>query len=124
MYRNTDNFCLIDLTKSNTNYKLEVRDMKLFIKKVEVAESISLAIENILGGTSAKYPIRRTQITTLHITENRRSTPLNSLFNGPSPRRIVVGMVKAEASRGSIRSSHIKFEFFGFFVFFFFCGFL
>src|SRR3569832_194689 len=83
MYRNTDNFCLIDLAKLNVNYKIEVCDMKLFIKKVEVAESISLAIENILSDTSAKYTIRRTQITTLHITENRRSTPLNSLFNGP-----------------------------------------
>ena len=113
MYRNTDNFCLIDLAKSDNNYKIEVQDMKLFIKKVEIAESISLAIENMLSNTSAKYPIRRTQLTTIHITENRRSTPLNSLFNGPSPRRIVVGMVKAEASRGSNITSPFNFENFG-----------
>ena len=84
--------------------------MKLFIKKVKVAES---TIENILSGTSAKYCIRHTQISTLHITENRHSMPLNSLFNGPSPRHIVVRMIKAEASKGSTGSSPINFENFG-----------
>jgi len=49
----------------------------------------------------------------MHITENRRSTPLNSLFSGILPRRIVVGMVEAEAARGSIKKNPFLFNDFG-----------
>jgi len=87
--------------------------MSLFIKKVEVMDSIGVAIESMLQTTSAKYPIKRVQLTTMHITENRRSTPLNSLFSGILPRRVLVSMVDAEAARGSMKKNPFLFKDFG-----------
>jgi len=113
LYRNSDNFCIINNGTTTDSYKLEVKQMSLFVKKVEVMESIGVAIESMLQTASAKYPIKRIQLTTMHITENRRSTPLNSLFSGILPRRIVVGMVEAEAARGSIKKNPFLFKDFG-----------
>jgi hypothetical protein len=113
IYRNSDKFCLIDVAKANENYKLEINRMSLFIKKIEISDTIGLALESMLQKTSVKYPIRRVQITSLHITDNRRSTPLNSLFTGILPRRLLITMVEAEAVRGSYDSSPFVFKDFG-----------
>jgi hypothetical protein len=109
LYRNPDAFCIIDSAKAN-NYKMLVDGMTFNIKKVEINDSINLAIESMLLKTTVKYPIRRTHISTLHITDNRRSTPLNSLFTGASPRRIVVGLIKADSARGTYESNPFLFE--------------
>lgn len=111
LYRNSDAFCLQSYA-ANQNYKIMVKNMSLFMKKVEVVDGINTAIETMLRTASAKYPIRRTQVTTLHITENRRSTPLNSLFSGALPRRLVVGLVDAEAARGHMAKSPFNFQHF------------
>uniref|UniRef100_A0A915K0P5 Uncharacterized protein n=1 Tax=Romanomermis culicivorax TaxID=13658 RepID=A0A915K0P5_ROMCU len=114
LYRNSDEFCLIQADNCpNLKYKLEIKQLSLFMKKVEVSDSISMAIESMLQTTSVKYPLRRTQITTLHVTENRRSTPLNSLFSGVLPRRLVIGMVAAHAARGTYTSNPFMFHDFG-----------
>jgi len=111
LHRNSDQFCLID-TKGvgNVAYKIDLQKMSLFLKKVEISDSLNVAIETMLHRTSAKYPIRRTQLTTLHITENRRSTPLNSLFTGVLPRRLIIGLVAAEAARGSFKTCPFQFK--------------
>lgn len=113
MYRNSDAFCLLDVNGNQSNYKLKVRQMSLFMKKVEVTESINMAIESMLQNTTVKYPIRRTHLTSLHVTENRRSTPLNALFSGNVPRRLVVGMVLAKGARGAYDESPLTFQNFG-----------
>jgi hypothetical protein len=114
IYRNNDTFCIMDANStSSEKYKLEIKQMSLFLKKVEVNDSIGLAIESMLQNTSVKYPIRRVQLTSMHITENRRSTPLNSLFSGILPRRILVALVEATASRGSYKSSPFCFKDYG-----------
>lgn len=111
LYRNTDQFCLVDTTgQGNVNYKLDIQKMCMYMKKVEISDDVNVAIETMLQRNSAKYPIRRTQITTIHITENRRSTPLNSLFTGILPRRLVVGLVSAEGSRGSYKTCPFHFK--------------
>lgn len=113
MYRNADNFCLMDLSNANTQYKLDIKEMSLFIKKMEINDSLNLAIEQMLKTTTAKYPLRRVQLTNLHITDNRRSTPLNSLFSGSLPRRMVIGLVQSEAVRGTYSSNPFVFKDFG-----------
>jgi hypothetical protein len=114
LYRNSDRFCLQKfIAADGEQYYLDIKNMSLFMKKVEVADSISLAIENMLQTTSVKYPVRRCQVTCMHITENRRSTPLNSLFSGPLPRRLVVGLVGSGAVRGDYSFSPFNFNDFG-----------
>jgi hypothetical protein len=111
--RNTDEFCLQNFKKDGQKYQLDIKQMCLYMKKVELADSVSLAIENMIQNTTVKYPIRRCHLTTMHITQNRRTTPLNSLFSGPLPRRLVIGLVATDASRGSFSFNPFNFRNFG-----------
>ena len=83
-----------------------------YVKRAEIADSVNLAIEGMLKSTTAKYPMRRTQISTMHVTETRRTTPLNALFTGTLPRRLVVSMVHSNAYRGAYNTSPFNFEHF------------
>ena len=70
LFGNSDAFCLMSFV-ANTNYHIEVQYMCLYVKKVEVAESINLAYEILLHNTSAKYSLRIIQLTTTTATANR-----------------------------------------------------
>src|SRR5437868_13658860 len=71
--------------------------MRLLIRKVEVLESIQLALESTFAEYSAKYPLRRSVVTSLHVTPQRRVTPVNSLFQGQIPRRLIVACCDQDA---------------------------
>jgi hypothetical protein len=113
MYRNSDQFCLMTFGVNPEAFRIEVQQMCFYVKKIEVVETIGLAIETMFNTENAKYPIRRIQMSTMSITENRRSTPLNSLFSGALPRRLVIGLVASDALRGTYATSPFNFQPFG-----------
>ena len=114
LYRNKNEFCLQKYILTDAEqYKIKVKKMSLFMKKVEIADNINLALETMLANTAAKYPIRRCQVSSLFITQNRRSTPINSLFSGPLPRRLVVALVSGSGARGSYLHDPFYFRNFG-----------
>lgn len=109
LYRNTDAFCLMSPAAAQT-YKIEVKTMKWYVKGVEVAKSVGLALEKAMLHFTAKYPIRRVEIKTIHIDAGRRETPENALFNGLIPRRLLIGCVDADAYHGTYAKSPFNFK--------------
>ena len=107
LHRNTDRFCLMNF---GGTYKIEVQNMMWYVRKVEVAKSVHLAIESALEKSSAKYPLRRVVLTKLHIAQGRRSTPTNTLFTGQIPRRLIIGCVDSDAFYGSYSKSPFNFK--------------
>jgi hypothetical protein len=89
---------------------LEVTQMKLYLRKVEILDSVSLAIEKTMLQHTAKYPIRRVIVMNLHIPSTAQSTPLNTLFTGQLPRRMIIACVDADAYRGNIKKSPFNFK--------------
>jgi ribonucleoside-diphosphate reductase beta chain len=86
--------------------------MKWLIRKIDPAESVSLALETTLLKTTVKYPVRRVQIKTLQVEANRRDTPTTTLFNGQIPRRLVICCVDNDAFHGSYTKSPFNFKHF------------
>ena len=107
--RNTNQFALLFFAQ-NPDFNLEVTDVKWYVKKVNPVESISLALESALLRNTVKYPVRRIQIKTLHLTAGRRDTPTNNLFYGQIPRRLVVGLVANDAYHGAYNRSPFNFQ--------------
>ena len=107
--RNSDSFCLMtDVT--SPSFKIQVESMKWVVRKVDISPSLSLGIETILKNGPAKYPIRRVQMTSLHLDAGRRSTPINSIFSGQIPRRILVVLVDSDSFHGSYNKSPFNFK--------------
>jgi hypothetical protein len=111
LYRNPDPLLLLCYQANPPRgYKLEIREMKLFMKKVEVLPSISLALEATVNQYAAKYPIRRTVVTSLQVTQQRRLLPTNTIFQGDIPRRLIVGCVDTDAYHGAINKTPFAFK--------------
>ncbi len=109
LYRNSDAFCLFS-PNGTQKYKLEINNMKWYIKGVDISKSVSLAMEHSLMQYAAKYPIRRVEIHTIHINAGLRETPENAIFNGQVPRRLVICCVDAEAYHGNYKKSPFNFQ--------------
>jgi hypothetical protein len=82
------------------------------VRKCEVAPSLAIAMEKTLLPSPAKYPIKRIQMTALRIDAGRRTAPLNSVFNGQIPRRMIICMVNSEAYHGSWTKSPFNLQHF------------
>ncbi|MCP3662907.1 MAG: hypothetical protein GY696_10485, partial [Gammaproteobacteria bacterium] len=63
MCRNLDTFCILS-PAATQNYKIEVENMKWYVKGVEVSKSVSLALERSMMQYAAKFPIRRAELRT------------------------------------------------------------
>jgi hypothetical protein len=107
--RNSDNFLLQSPNGAN-NPSLIVHEMKLYIRKAEILDSLGLALEKTLANYTAKYPIRRVIMMNLHISSTSQSTPLNTLFTGQLPRRMIIGCIDADAYRGNIKKTPFNFK--------------
>jgi hypothetical protein len=91
-------------------YKIEINNMKWYVKGVDVSKSVSLALERSLMQYTAKYPIRRVEIRTIHVNQGLRETPENAIFNGQIPRRLVIACVDADAYHGTMAKSPFNFK--------------
>ena len=95
LHRNSDQFCLLSFDE-NANYKIVVRELIWYVKRVQLSPSVHLAIENNLMKNHAKYPVRRVATTKMHVSEGRHNVPTSSIFEGQIPRRIIIGFVPSE----------------------------
>ena len=109
IYRNSDAFCLMR-PLNNNNYRLELVNMRWYVKAVNVQNMVNLAIEKTLQTTTVKYPIRRVEVKTLHIAAGRQECPQTPIFNGQIPRRMVLGLVSYNAYMGSRDNSPFNFQ--------------
>ena len=109
LYRNSDSFCIVS-PQAAQRYKIEINSMKWFVKAVDVSKSVSLALERSLMQYTAKYPIRRVEIRTIHVNAGLRETPENAIFNGQIPRRLVIACVDADAYHGTYGKSPFNFK--------------
>ena len=109
LHRNPEAFSLMSYA-ANARFRFRVEDMKWIVRKVDPAESVSLALETTLLRTTVKYPVRRVQIKTLQVEANRQDTPSTTLFNGQIPRRIVVCCVDSDAFHGTYTKSPFNFK--------------
>lgn len=109
LYRNSNEF-LLQCFQDVTSLELHVLQVKLYLRKVEVLDSVNLALETTLANYAAKYPIRRVSMTNLHVSNPARSTPLHTLFSGQLPRRILFACVEGSAYRGTYKKSPFNFQ--------------
>ena len=118
LHRNSNDFVLMSLTKDTgtapattvVKYKLEIKEMKLYIRKIKVMDSVHLGIESVLSRKPAKYPLRRVAMRSAFIAAGRQSVPTTPIFNGQLPRRLVIGFVEEDAFHGDIKKSPFVFK--------------
>ena len=119
IHRNNDDFLLhspfykkADATVSaagHHEYRIKILDMRLYVRTVDVTQSLNNAISRQLEVSSAKYPIRRVEMRSLFLSKGRSDVSWNA-FTSVIPRRLIITFVSNDAYSGKKHLSPFVFE--------------
>ena len=98
------------LMSSVATEKIEIVEVKLRIRQLNVTPSVDLQISNSL----VKYPLRTVSTHLKTLTKGVLSQSFNNIFNsGVVPERIVIGLVTNKAYNGDYKLNPFNFGLFG-----------
>jgi hypothetical protein len=107
--RSKDAFVLSAANNAKT-YKLDIKDAKLYVRKVKISPSMILAHEEILKTDTCKYPIDRVEMKVFSISSSNLSYSQDNIFLGQLPNRIVLGLVENTAFNGKYDKNPFEFK--------------
>lgn len=101
----------LHLVAEGNDYVTKITRMALFVRTVTLNPSISVEHHRLLnGGDMMKYPIRRSQVTTLTLQRGISSEVKDNILTGQLPRRIVVGLISNTAFSGNVTENPFNFQ--------------
>ena len=88
------------MTAAGNSGKVVILNMLLLVRKVKPTPSVLNTINQRLNSETAKYPFLRVEVKTFTIPAGTQSKISDHLFQGPMPKRIVLGFVENAAFQG------------------------
>jgi hypothetical protein len=104
-------FLVVAPTAGFAECELEVLACKLYVKRISLMDSLAYDIAKKMEMQPVKYPIRKTSLKKLFISENRRDFTAN-LWNDQVPRRVILAMVSNADFVGDQKTSPFNFRHF------------
>lgn len=111
LVRNKNEFCLMSSTPDQ-NYKIRIRECKLYARKIKLSPSVFVAHAKALETSNAKYPLRRVICKTFTVPRGNLDCSQENLFSGQLPTRIVLGCVDNDAFNGTYEKNPFNFKHF------------
>lgn len=99
-------------TNAVGNYKIQVMDAVLWIRRVQVAASVEIAHAKALAHSNALYPISRTEIETVAAPLGARTVSRDNFFAGKIPKKLVVAMLSNKGLNGHLVTNPFNFQHF------------
>lgn len=110
LHRSDDRFLIHAPNATDESlYRVKVHDMRMFIKMVDVQPSVNVGVLSMLEKTSAKYPLRKTDVRTLFLSAGRTEVAHN-IYSSIKPRRMTIVMVENDAYSGTVKKTGFNFE--------------
>lgn len=110
LYRNSDSFIIESPKLGADKLGVEIHDIKLHMRAIEVASSASVALENRLKNSMARYPFTSCQAKVVSIGAGRMEMPYQVLYHDRLPRKIIVALLEPECMDGGITKNCFNFE--------------
>ncbi|XP_074604008.1 uncharacterized protein F54H12.2-like [Brevipalpus obovatus] len=109
--KSPDGFGLIkDNSQPNEKYSLRIDDLNVHVKRVRINTEGLVAITSALDKSPACYFLTRSETKSYIIPSGTSYYPIESIFNGILPRRVIVGFVDDSSFKGSLKSSPYRFK--------------
>lgn len=101
-HHSSDGFFLMDYENTNKSVaaKRKIINARLIVPKIEILDSISIALEKKNKNTVYRYPYTNSFIRTLYIGEGVSEAPFHQLLNNHIPLRVVIGLVDSKGYNG------------------------
>lgn len=111
LVKSKDVFNLISTPRQNVEYKTEITNAVLFVRKCKLNPSVLIQHQKILSrGETAKYPIKRVTVKTFSVAQGSLTSTHDNLFLSQLPKRMVVGLVDSDAYSGHAQKNPFNFK--------------
>ena len=107
LYRASNAFSLMS---DGTDYKINIQDIYILVKKVRVNPAVVYGHSKILEKCNALYPYRKVEYRVMGIATGSVSFNWENIFLGYKPDKVIVGFVKSRALNGDITTNPYNFE--------------
>lgn len=106
--RNDDNFSII--APAGTKFKLNIKNLKLSVRKVRIAPEVHMTIERTIKTIPAHYDLTQSKIKTFLIPTGTKSIDFPSIIQGNLPRSVIFGLVSHDGFNGTITGNPFLFN--------------
>lgn len=90
-FRNKIGFILQKKGGDENNYRVDILDAVLLVRKMKISPSVVVAHEKTLTRSNMKYPINRVEVKAVSISKDTETTSLDNIIIGEWKRRREVG---------------------------------
>lgn len=104
-----EEFMLIQDVANTTMYHLELINIKLYVKTIDLMDGLTLDLARQLDVKPARYGFRKSLLKSLFISEGRQEFNAN-IFTEEVPRRIIIGLLDSDAYNGNRYKSPFYFK--------------
>lgn len=108
LIRSRDSFSL--MSPNDIQYKVNIQEVFLLARYVNVSPSIQVAQEKALRVGPAKYPVKRVECKYFTIPRGNTTANQENLFTGQMPTRVIVTCLDSDAFNGSYRKNPFNFK--------------
>ena len=99
------------LSMENEGFKIELSNLKLYTRFVEVHDNIVKKHKTLLSNDKPlRYPIERSTMKSFNVPKNNASMYIANMFSGILPKTIIIGMVENEAFYGKQQKNPYNFQ--------------
>jgi hypothetical protein len=102
--RSRDAFALV------ANYKIKIKEMSLYVRKVQLSPAVRMGHMKALEKTSCKYPVRRVEVKVDTVPTGNMNYVQDNMFLGQLPKRLVTACVDSDALNGTIGENPFDFK--------------
>ncbi|GFX44097.1 uncharacterized protein F54H12.2 [Trichonephila clavipes] len=79
------------------DYRIQIENISLYIRKCEISSSILVAHEKALEQSLVQMPFTRTEIKTFTLSSGLKSITIPNAVNGTLPTRMILGLISNSA---------------------------
>ena len=105
--RSRDAFALV---ADVVNYKIKIKEMALYVRKVQLSPAVRMGHLKALEKTSCKYPVRRVEVKVDTVPRGNTNYVQDNMFLGQLPKRLVIACVDSDALNGTIGKNPFDFK--------------
>ena len=105
--RSRDAFALV---ADAANYKIKIKEMSLYVRKVQLSPAVRMGHVKALEKTICKYPVRRVEVKVDTVPTGNMNYVQDNMFLGQLPKRLVIACVDSEALNGAIGKNSFDFK--------------
>ena len=109
LHRNRPSFMFMT-ENDNPQYKLDIIEAVLCIRKVELTPHKFIEIQQSLEKVPAKYPINRVDVKTHSVPAGLTYFSWDNCYQGQLPNRIFIGLVDNDSSSGVYTKNPFNFK--------------